>query len=146
MSIFEQILLYEHAKLPKLILEQKQFGIFNIFDVSKIAISLIKNISMLKSAQIQPNQNIGVHISQKYQKKIIYILRGQPQCAVWERQWRPEGTLTSLNGVSFLMPLGLCMPIFNKKFRAVQRGAFGRFLDLPITKSKQACHKPVNKA
>ena len=59
---------------------------------------------------------------------------------------RGHTTLTSLNGVSFLMPLGLCMPIFNKKFRAVQRGAFGRFLDLPITKSKQACHKPVNKA
>ena len=32
--------------------------------------------------------------------------------------------------------VGLCMPIFNKKFRVVQRGASGRFLDLPITKSK----------
>ena len=50
MNIFEQILLYEHAKLPKLILEQKYFGIFNIFDVSKIVILLIKNIAMLKSA------------------------------------------------------------------------------------------------
>ena len=48
LSIFEHILLYERTKLPKLILEPKYFVILCNFDVFKIAISLIKNIAMLK--------------------------------------------------------------------------------------------------